>query len=84
MIPPNKHSDPFEVVATALGCNSRSLSLEAGMYRTHGWDSLGHISVIVALQDAYNLRISDEELMSLVTMKAIVEFCERAGKSATT
>ena len=76
--------DPFDVVAGALGCARRSLSPESGMYRTHGWDSLGHISVIVALQEAYGFKISNDEMMRLDSMESIVEFCRRFGTAAST
>ena len=70
--------DPFRVVAQALRCSHDSLSTESAMYRDHGWDSFGHVSVIVALEEAYGVSISDDEMIVLTTMKAIVEFTERS------
>lgn len=71
--PPNV----FNVVAQALGCSPDSLSIESAMYRDHGWDSFGHVSVIAALEEAYGVRISNDEMMNLPTMKAIVELSKR-------
>ena len=71
--PPN----PFNVVAQALGCSPDSLSIESAMYRDHGWDSFGQVSVIVALEEAYGIRIRNDEIMNLTTMKAIIELSER-------
>ena len=48
------------------------------MYRDHGWDSFGHVSVIAALEEAYGINIQDDQMMVLTTMKAIVEFMERS------
>ncbi len=70
--------DPFGVVAQALRCPGDSLSMESAMYRDHGWDSFGHVSVIVALEEAYGISIPNDEMMILTTMKAIVEFTERS------
>ncbi len=70
--------DPFSVVAQALRCPSDSLSMESAMYRDHGWDSFGHVSVIVALEEAYGISIPNDEMTILTTMKAIVEFTERS------
>ena len=70
--------DPFTVVAQALGCSRDSLSIESAMYRDHGWDSFGHVSVIVALEEAYGISIPNDEMMSLITMKAIVESLKRS------
>ena len=69
--------DPLSVVAQALRCPGDSLSMESAMYRDHGWDSFGHVSVIVALEEAYGISIPNDEMMILTTMKAIVEFTER-------
>jgi acyl carrier protein len=73
--------DPFTVVAKALLCPRESLTLESGMYKTHGWDSFGHVTVILALEDAYGITIPNDNMMSLNTMKAIVEHCQRSGNS---
>ena len=70
--------DLFSIVAQALRCTRDSLSMESAMYRDHGWDSFGHISVIVALEEAYGINISNDEMMILTTMKAIVEFAEHS------
>lgn len=72
--------NPFAVVAQALGCSRDSLSIESAMYRDHGWDSFGHVSVIVALEEAYGISISDGEIMMLTTMEAIVRLSERSRK----
>lgn len=70
--------DLFSIVAQALRCTRDSLSMESAMYRDHGWDSFGHISVIVALEEAYGISISNDEMMILTTMQAIVEFAEHS------
>jgi len=70
--------DPFVVVAQALRCPRGSLSVESAMYKDHGWDSFGHVSVIVALEKAYGVCISNDEVMILTTMKAIIEFSQRS------
>lgn len=72
-----KTPNPFSVVAQALGCSPDSLSLESAMYRDHGWDSFGHVGVIVALEKAYGIQIQNDEIMNLTTMKAIVKLSER-------
>jgi acyl carrier protein len=48
--------------------------MESAMYRDHGWDSFGHVSVIAALEEAYGISISNDEVTFLRTLKAIVEF----------
>ena len=50
------------------------------MYRDHGWDSFGHVRIITALEEAYAIKLSNDEVMSLTTMRAIIEFTERLGE----
>jgi acyl carrier protein len=66
--------DPFSIVATALELPREAVSLESRMYRDHGWDSFGHIGVIVALENALGIKISDEQTMQLKSMQSILEF----------
>jgi acyl carrier protein len=66
--------DLFKLVAQALGCSRDSLSMDSAMYRDHGWDSFGHVSIVAALEEAYGIRISNDEVMLLTTMRDIVEF----------
>ena len=79
----SKRPSPFSVVAAALNCTRDSLSIESAMYRDHGWDSFGHVSIIVALEEAYGVSIPNNEIMSLATMKAIIEFSERFGQDGS-
>lgn len=79
-MPSNAPPNPFRIVAKALCCSHDSLSLDSAMYRDHGWDSFGHVSVIVALEEAYGIKIPNDEVVGLSTMKAIVEFSERLAR----
>lgn len=69
--------DPFNVVSKALGCPSASLSIDSAMYRDHGWDSFGQISVIMALEDAYGIHIDDETVEKYSNMRAIQQLYEQ-------
>lgn len=74
--------DPFAVVAEALRLPREALSMESRMYRDHGWDSFGHIGVIVALEDALDIKISDDLTMQLTSMRAILEFVQSLRKAS--
>lgn len=74
MMSSNGQPDPFSVVARALECARDSLSIDSAMYKDHGWDSFGHVTIIVALEEAYGVSIANDEIMNLKTMKAIVDF----------
>lgn len=69
--------DPFEVVAKALKCQKDTLSIESAMYRDHGWDSLGHVNIIAAIEEVLKVSIDDNEMLKLRTMTAIRGFFDR-------
>ena len=69
--------DPFDVVAEALGCPKETLSEKSAMYRDHGWDSFGHVTIIAAIESELGISIDDDEVLNLMTMKAIREFFNR-------
>lgn len=73
--------DPFDVVAKALKCPKESLSGESTMLRHHGWDSLGHLEIIEAIEDVLEVSIDDDEAWELKTMKAICEFFDRQSRT---
>ena len=78
-----KAPDPFDVVARALQRPRECLTEESAIYRDHGWDSLGHLNVIMAIEEALGIAIENEEAWQLKNMKVIAEFFERhhAGSS---
>lgn len=67
---------PFELVANAIGCSPDSLSEDSAMYRDFGWDSFGHLSVILALEQEYGIEISDAAVESYKTMREILRCYE--------
>ena len=72
--------DLFDVVAGALNCSKESLSDKSAMYRHHGWDSFGHVSVITAIEGVLGVSIDDDEVLKLRTMEAISEFFNRHSR----
>ena len=69
--------DPFDIVAKALGCSRVSLSIDSARYRDHGWDSLGHLRIVIALEEAYGISIDDEAIEKYATMRAIQQLYEQ-------
>jgi acyl carrier protein len=73
MTPARELSDPFDIVAQALACDRASLSIDSAMYRDHGWDSFGHLRVILAIEEAYSVPINDKNIEKYTTIRAIKE-----------
>lgn len=73
--------DPFDVVAKALGCPKEELSEESAIRHYHGWDSLGHVKIITAIEYVLETSITDDEVVELTNMKAICEFFDRQSRT---
>jgi acyl carrier protein len=58
------HLDPAR--AAALGPETRVGVLE-------GWDSLGHVKLVLELERVFDLEFDDLEILELVSLPAIVE-----------
>ncbi len=65
-------TSPYDLVANALDCDKQSLNEESCMLNHPKWDSLSHVSIIVAIETNYNMQIPDEEVMKYDNMKAII------------
>jgi acyl carrier protein len=77
MIHTKEPADPFEIVASALGCPRTSLSMDSAIYRDHGWDSFGHLKVILALEEAYGICIDNDEIERYSTMREVHQLYEQ-------
>jgi len=42
------------------------------------WDSLGHVSLLSALEEEYRVSIDFETLTELISMRAIIEYLKEA------
>jgi acyl carrier protein len=66
-----------ELIATTLKV-SRSTVTDALSFGDHAaWDSLTHIKLIEAIEQAYGVTIGDEEMLELTSVQAIREFVEK-------
>ena len=75
--------DPYTLVADALGCPVDSLSRDSAYMRHPAWDSLGHLAILVALEEEFDLDVNDEAALRFVSMEAIIELftAGAAGRS---
>jgi len=69
--------DPYDIVADALRSKREDLNINSGKYRTHGWDSFGHLAVILALERTCGIAIDNASVEEYATMKAILELFEK-------
>ncbi len=65
-----------QVVGTALG---RPVPGDEPLSRTSDarWDSLKHVEILFALEDAFDVRFSEDEMSALESLDALVDAIER-------
>ena len=68
-----------QLVADTFGVAPESVTDDAGYGRLPGWDSINHVKLIFALEDAFAVSIPDEEIPDLTSMTAIRECLARHG-----
>jgi acyl carrier protein len=58
-------SKVFNIPAEQINENSSPESIE-------GWDSLSHLTLVVSLEEEFNLEFTDEQMMDMMDFKSIV------------
>lgn len=67
------------VVADVFGVPSASLTDASSPDSIDGWDSLGHVNLVLALESEFTVSISPEEAIAMVSIARIQQLL--AGKS---
>lgn len=55
----------YEVIAGILNIDPASLSEESNALNTPNWDSLQHIEIMLAVENAFSVRFSMPEMVSM-------------------
>ena len=63
-----------------FNCNITSSDTSISPYNTWGFDSLDMVEYIIELEWAYNIEISDDDAMELMTIGKLCDFCEKKSK----
>jgi acyl carrier protein len=65
-----------EIIVTELGVDKADVTLEADLNDDLGADSLDAVELIMAIEDEFNLSISDDIAQNLKSVKQIVDYIE--------
>ncbi len=61
----------INIIADALGCQPTEILDSSGLGKHPKWDSLGHISIMVALERNYGIAIDESNVGVLTSVKEI-------------
>lgn len=66
-----------DIMATALEVPADTIRENSTMVDIEEWDSLGHVHIMVALEQAFDLYMDVEDFADLDSVPAILEFLEK-------
>lgn len=72
-----------EIVAAAFEVDAGELDADSNSDTVPGWDSLGHLKLILALEDELGTLIEAEDVVRMLSIREILTILEaRYGKQA--
>jgi acyl carrier protein len=71
-----------ELIGTVFGVPVDEVPLDASPANVPGWDSLGHLELMLELENAFGVQVSTEEIPELASLEAIEEFLNDRGTVA--
>ena len=73
-----EENDIKKLMGRVWGIDPEKIPSKARFNEIPQWDSLGHVSLLVALEEEYRVSINYEILTELISMRAIIEYLKEA------
>jgi acyl carrier protein len=62
-----------QIMSKVLGVPAETITSDASNETIPGWDSLGHMNLCLALEEAFSLELDGDHVASMTSFKAVVE-----------
>ena len=69
-----------KIICEQLGVNEEDVVPEASFVDDLGADSLDQVELIMAMEEEFDVSISDEEAEKIVTVRDVIEYVEKDKK----
>jgi len=66
-----------EIIVDSLNCEEEAITLEADLRADLEADSLDAVELIMAVEEEFDIEISDEESINMKTVKDIVDYIKQ-------
>jgi len=67
----------FRTVSQVFGVPLAQISERSSPETIASWDSLKHMNLVLALEEEFGVRFSDEEIMSMVSVELLLNALQR-------
>jgi acyl carrier protein len=68
-----------EIVATIFNLPVETISLDSSPQTIENWDSMGHLMLILELEQQFSVQLAPEEVETLTSVRSIVELLQARG-----
>lgn len=68
-----------QTVAEVLGVSPEVLSEESSPDTISSWDSLGHLNLVIALEEEFGIRLSSDNVLAMRSVSSIRRILHQSG-----
>jgi acyl carrier protein len=61
------------IMARVFGTEAEKITVDASPDKIETWDSLGHMNLIVALEEELGIRFNDDQTVNMQNFKLVIE-----------
>jgi len=66
----------IEIVALVFEISADELNQDSNLNSVQAWDSMNHMKLVLALEEEFNCKISDDDAIDLLSIKLIKQYFE--------
>ncbi len=71
-----------EVISQVLGVDAKSINSTTSVQSVSAWDSLAHMNLVLALEEAFGVEFTDEQIPTMTSFPEVLKAVEARGGRA--
>lgn len=75
----NNNEKLKQIIADVFEVDPESITEESSQDTLDNWDSIHQLNLVFALEEAFEIQLSDEDVVQLLSVKIIISVLERNG-----